>query len=83
MTSTWIGPAIIAAVISGLITALGWWASQALAQLADDLRTERFERLEAARKVEIWNDYVALGVYALELAEAAIGAIQHSLDEEN
>ena len=178
--SVWIGPAIVAAVISGLITALGWWASHyssrrietsrrservkdiqtalraemrshrqrlllfadgqatqstskriaesdgsgrftpfvprevdsfifvavakevhilptavidpvvlyyrqvhALAQFAEDMRSERFDNLEPARKAEMYADYVSLGVYALQLAEEAIQAIDRSLVDED
>jgi hypothetical protein len=52
---------------------------KALAQFVDDLRSERFDELEASRKAEMFRDYVAMGVFALELADEAIDAINQSL----
>ncbi len=42
------------------------------------LRSDRFSKLEAPRKVEMYRDYIAMGAYALELAEQAIGALEDS-----
>jgi hypothetical protein len=50
-----------------------------LSQLADDLRSERFEKLETNRKVELYNDYIGLMVYARTLADRAIDALDSSL----
>ena len=47
-----------------------------IAQFADDLRSERYQSLEPDRKLKMYEDYVAMGLYALELAEGAIKAIE-------
>ena len=52
---------------------------KALSAFAEDLRTERFERLERTRKVEMYDDYLDMGVYALDLADDAIDSINRSL----
>jgi hypothetical protein len=52
---------------------------KALSAFASDLRTDRFDRLEVARKVEMYDDYLDMGVYALELADDAIESINRSL----
>lgn len=52
----------------------------ALAKFAEDLRGERFEKLEVARKVEMYKDYVSLGVYALDLADETIATLSQALD---
>jgi hypothetical protein len=52
---------------------------KALSAFAEDLRTERFERLERARKIEMYDDYLDMGVYALDLADDAIDSINRSL----
>ena len=47
-----------------------------LGQFADDLRTDRFLQLDAARKANMYRDYVAMGEHALRLAEQAVGALE-------
>jgi len=49
-----------------------------LAQFAEDLRSDRFSKLEAPRKAEMYRDYIAMGEFALKLAEEAIEAIENS-----
>jgi hypothetical protein len=51
----------------------------ALALFAGDLRSERFERLETERKVEMYRDYLAMGAFALELAQTAIRSLDQSI----
>ena len=51
----------------------------AISQLADDLRSERFDKLEASRKVELYNDYIELMIYARTLSNEAIEVITESL----
>jgi hypothetical protein len=50
-----------------------------LGRLADDLRSERFSSLEAGRKAEMYEDYIGIGVYALDLADETIEALNASL----
>ena len=45
---------------------------------AEDLRSDRFSKLEAWRKAEMYRDYIAMGEYALELAEKAVKALEDS-----
>lgn len=52
---------------------------QALAQFAEDLRGDRFMTLEWPRKAAMHADYIAMGVYAGTLADAAIDAIDVTL----
>ena len=52
-----------------------------LSQLVDDLRSERFEKLEPSRKVELYNDYIGLMIYARTLADEATDVITTSLAE--
>ena len=49
-----------------------------LAQFAEDLRSDRYLALEPNRKLEMYKDYVAMGRYALQLADEAIAAIEKS-----
>ena len=49
-----------------------------LTEFAEDLRSERYLTLEAARKAEMYQDYLAMGVYALALADEAIEAIEQT-----
>ena len=51
----------------------------ALAKMADDLRSERYEKLAAARKAEMYQDYVGMAVYALDLADDTIEVLNQSL----
>jgi hypothetical protein len=51
----------------------------ALALFAEDLRSERFERLETERKIEMYRDYLAMGAFALELAQTAIRSLDQSI----
>jgi hypothetical protein len=51
---------------------------EALGQFAEDLRSDRFADLEAARKAEIYSDYVAMGDHALRLANEAIEALEQA-----
>ena len=50
---------------------------EALRLFGEDLRSDRFDRLEPARKVEMYKDYVPMGAYALELATDAVKAIEN------
>ncbi len=52
---------------------------KALQAFAEDLRTEKFDRLSTPRKVEMYDDYLDMGVYALELADEAMAALNTSL----
>jgi hypothetical protein len=50
----WIGPAIIAAVISALVTAFGWYASHTSARRLDvTRRRERIQDVQTALRAEI------------------------------
>jgi hypothetical protein len=51
----------------------------ALARMAEDLRSERFDGLDAARKADMYQDYVAMAVYALDLADETIELLNKSL----
>jgi hypothetical protein len=50
----------------------------ALTLFAEDLRSERFDGLGPDRKTAMYSDYIAMGVYALELADKAIDALEDS-----
>jgi hypothetical protein len=52
---------------------------KALSAFANDLRNDRFDRLDIGRKIEMYDDYLDMGVYALELADDAVEAINRSL----
>ena len=54
--------------------------TMALSQLSDDLRSDRFSSLDPARKAALYDDYVALLVYADVLAEQAVSALYSSLN---
>jgi hypothetical protein len=47
--------------------------------MAGDMREDRYGSLPATRKVDMYRDYVALGVFALELADDALDAIELAL----
>ena len=53
-----------------------------LGHFAEDLRTERFLQLDAARKASMYGDYVAMGKYALVLAEKAITALERPVNNQ-
>lgn len=57
--------------------------SSALAQLAEDMKNDRFDRLTATRKQSIYRDYLELGRYALVLADRAIEAMESDRDVNN
>jgi hypothetical protein len=50
-----------------------------ISQLAEDLRSERFENLEADRKLSMYRDYIELLIHAQTLADEAISALKSSL----
>jgi hypothetical protein len=49
----------------------------------DDLRSERFATLQAARKIEMYEDYIAMKKQARDLADVAIRAIDVSLAQDS
>ncbi len=52
---------------------------EALIKLVEDLRSERFRQISGERRVAMYKDYLAMGVYAAELASDAIAAINQDL----
>ncbi|MDF2619249.1 MAG: hypothetical protein K0S00_1908 [Xanthobacteraceae bacterium] len=54
--------------------------TRSIAQFADDLRSDRFDRLQPERKAQMYRDYLALGRHAALLADRAIAAIDRALD---
>ncbi len=52
---------------------------EALIKLVEDLRSDRFRQMSGDRRVAMYRDYIAMGVYAAELATDAIAAINHDL----
>jgi hypothetical protein len=52
-----------------------------LGMLVDDMRGATYAALPPARKADIYRDYVAMGAYALELADKALQALTASLAE--
>ena len=52
-----------------------------ISAFADDLRTDRYSRLEPGRKAAMYEDYIGMGLYGLELSEKALNAINRSLKE--
>ncbi|MDO8361088.1 MAG: hypothetical protein Q7T08_13795 [Devosia sp.] len=53
--------------------------AKTLAGMTDDMRDDRYRSLPPNRKVQMYRDYLALGAYALELADDALGAIESAL----
>jgi len=45
---------------------------RAIANLVDDLRSDRYQTLEADRKIEVYRDYIGLLVHARTLGEQAV-----------
>lgn len=54
---------------------------ETIARFVDDLRSERFAQLDKDRKIEMFDDYIGLNTYALELANQAIDAINAALEK--
>jgi hypothetical protein len=52
---------------------------RAISQLAEDLRGERFERLETERKLDLYRDYVGLVIHAATLADEAVRLLAASI----
>ena len=50
-----------------------------VALFAEDLRTERFQALEAGRKVDMYLDYLAMTGHGYRLADQALQALDASL----
>jgi hypothetical protein len=51
----------------------------AIAQFVLDLRSDRFHNLESPRRIAMFKDYIAMNVFALELADAALSALDQSI----
>jgi hypothetical protein len=64
-------------VIDPVVVYYRQWRS--IGAFVEDLRGEVFGSLPAARKAEAFQDYVEMGIYAAELADAALTAIAASL----
>jgi hypothetical protein len=50
-----------------------------IALFIEDLRSDRYQSLDKDRKIQMYEDYVAMKIYARELAEDAMDAINTSL----
>ena len=68
------------AVIDPVVLYYRQWHS--LAALASDMRSEAFSALPPQRKAAVYEDYMAMGAYADELARDAAAAINGSLGRE-
>lgn len=55
---------------------------RAISALAEDMRGAQFAALAQYRKAALYADYVAMGVYAVDLAKDAVDAINRSLRAE-
>jgi hypothetical protein len=65
MISAWVGPAIVAAVISAIVTAFGWYASHASARrLEAARRSERIQDVQTALRAEIRSQRQRLRLFA-------------------
>ena len=53
-----------------------------IAQLAEDMRGERYAALEAERKIDVYRDFIELRSEAGRLAIDAIDALEQSSDDE-
>ncbi len=53
-----------------------------VALLAKDLRADRYQTLDPASKVEVYQDYLAIMDYAFQLARQALLALQESQQDE-
>jgi len=53
-----------------------------ITQLAEDMRSDRYEGLEPDRKADIYSDFIELRLEAGRLATEAIEALEHSRDDE-
>jgi hypothetical protein len=67
-------------VIDPLVLCYRQW--RALAAAADDMRGDAFAKLSQDRKAALYEDYVRLGSYGVELDKDAIDAINRSLKHE-
>jgi hypothetical protein len=54
---------------------------QTLLALGDDLRSEQFLALSNERRRDVYRDYLLMGIYAVELADRAVEAINVSLEK--
>ena len=53
--------------------------AKSLSALAEDMRDETYTSLPAARKAQMYRDYVELGRFGIELADAALDVIETAL----
>jgi hypothetical protein len=53
--------------------------AKTLAGMTEDMREDRYASLPSNRRIDMYRDYVALGVFALELADDALDAIEVAL----
>jgi hypothetical protein len=66
-----------ASVIDPVVVYYRQWRS--IGAFVEDLRSDAFGSLPPTRKVEAFKDYLDVGAYAVELADAALAAIAVSL----
>jgi hypothetical protein len=55
----------------------------AISHFAEDLRSDRFDKLEPSRKAAIYQDYTGLMIHARTVADRAIDALDASLAAES
>jgi hypothetical protein len=67
-----------AAVIDAVV--IFYRQARTLSGMTDDMRDEFYKSLPADRKVQMYKDYMALGGYALDLADDALQAIEATLN---
>ncbi len=53
--------------------------ARSLAGMTDDMRNPAYAVLPSERKAQLYSDYIAMGLFALELADDALGALEDSL----
>jgi hypothetical protein len=50
-------------------------------KMVEDMRHERFSKLDAARQLEMYKDYIGMQKYLAETARISIKALDRSLGE--
>lgn len=71
----WVGPAIVAAIVAGLVNVLGWFVTSWQAQRLDERRrTEKVRDFQVALRAEIESDLLNLAAFDLDAHLADIKA---------
>lgn len=73
MVEAWVGPAIVAAVISSIIGAIGWFVTYRLTISLDERRrAEKIRDFQIALRAEIWSELANLERFDLDALYADV-----------